>query len=133
MTKQLDNTTIRRLVHLYLLNIKIAEPYHRVISALFGLLDFDDSKDRRQTNKYSETVTKYNREWKEFCFIRVSESDNYVSFNGKIPYEFLDEVFLLFFENNDREILYDEVKDFLKPFLFCILEKKGIVVNRIYF
>ncbi len=140
--RPVDRTTAKRLVYLYLLNVEIAEPYHMVISRLFEHLEFDDSRDIRNTEEYgSTTVSKSNKGGDFVCFVRYDTwrttgiRKNTVNLLGKILHHFLDEVNIMInqTQNDNMFVTYETIRNFIKPFIFCILERKGIEVDDIIY
>ncbi len=135
MTAPPDHIKVKRLVHLYLLNIEISEPYHRVISGIFELLNFDDSKDSKEDNTYGNTITKSNHNGRIICILRMGIINPYITFCGEMPWNFLEKLYKeVFKKEKGSERFYDDIKivDFMFPFILCILAKKGFLVNNVY-
>ncbi len=126
----------KRLIHLYLLNIEIPEKCHRAISRIFEYLDFDDSRDvesdRAFTNFTLETK-KYDISSNYVCTCRDGFFENVIDFRGTNSIDFLSDIRRLCFVGFDSHVSYGEIGDFINPFIFCILERKGIIAHEIIF
>ncbi len=134
MATSSDHTKVKRLLHLYLLNIKIAEPYHRVISRIFEFLKFDDYKDLNEKDFRDNllTVTKYDSKGEVVCYIthRLAPYEPSITFRGSKFYYVLKDMYESIHEK-EVENFY-EVRDYMVPFIICILYRKGIVVDDVY-
>ncbi len=120
----------KRLVHLYLLKVEIPEPYPRIISRLFEFLDFDDSKDIRNSEEF--ICDKFNEKGEKICYLKEDFFDMRVIFGAR-------------YTNLLRDMYWEGIlklegvwgslfglEDFVNPFILCILRYKGIKVDKIH-
>ncbi len=118
-----------RLIFLYFLGIEIPEPYHRVISRLCEFLDFDDSKDLVKYKSINH-IEKCNKKGEYVCIYR----------SGIFTMDFRTNSFVGFLDNERRclnnnfaHFTNKQLLDYMKPFIFCILERRGISLDDIIY
>ncbi len=123
----IEKTQAKRLVHLYLLDVEIGGHYPMIIGRIFEFLDFCDSKDITDVRELKRKVSKYRTSKWFVCDIIYGHKHVAVNFYGVYVHNFLNSIREDFFMDSSDS----EITKYIRPFIFCILEKKGIRVDSI--
>ncbi len=132
MEQSPEKTKANRLLRLYLLNVKIAEPYHRVINRLFEFFNIDDSKDviTHDIDNFTLDSKKYNKKDEMvYTLIKRGGSGRTIIRLGRSYTVLLEELYMKHLNGIYGDVI--QMKPFVNLLMLGILDHKNIKYDNI--